>query len=252
MRWIVAVLLLLVGWRAAVMGGGDAPVVKVPPLQPLPTPIEALRVGYLALATEDEPRALATIRTTSDGQRDLLRANMAYNKAVLQFRDRFVGVYGEKAWQAFQGLSQEPAKEKKPGKDPVKEVSIPLDPIDQKAIEAKLGKAIIEVRAKDGEAFARFPRESKPTKLVKVDGGWVMAFDNFGNAHGDLANQISTLTLRCETGLLQKFDKAIGASYTGKKIAPQDIAYELGRALLLEQTGLVLKTPQKFDIEKLK
>jgi hypothetical protein len=258
MRWIIAVACLFASVGAALMGQGGAPVIKALPLTPLPTPQDALRAGLSGLAAGDEARALATIRTSSDDQRDLLRAQIEYNQAVLKFREKFIAKYGPDAWKKFQGLSQEPAKEK--GKETAKEVTIPLEPIDQKAVNEKVSKAIIELRFREKErepfeAHARFPRENKPTLLVKVDGGWVMAFDNFGNVQGKLANQIKSLTLRRETELLNEFQKAIGANYPGtsKEIKAPDIAFELGRALVVEHTGLeVDQKYHRFDIDKVK
>jgi hypothetical protein len=250
MRVIVALSLLFAGGFVAVIGAGGGPEVKVPALQPLATPDEALRVGLFALAAGDETRALATIRTTSDDQRALLHAIIANNQTVLHFRELFIAKYGKEGWATFQGLSNEPAKDKVESKDAPKNIGIPIDAIDEKMIKDKVAKAIIEVR--DKEAFARFPRESKPTRLVKVDGGWAMGFDNFGNVHGELANQIKTLTVNKMTQLMERYSKAIGAKKSdGKLITPQDIAFELGRAVVVEQTGVEIET-HRFEIDKLK
>jgi hypothetical protein len=206
-----------------------------------PTPRDALIQATTALAEGDEDRAFAAILTTTDEQREFLRASMAFNQAGLRFRDAFLKAYGKAAWAKFLDPKQGP-----------KGGHAKLNLLVKDEILAKFKKLTIE--EKGDSATGRVPGVPKPFKMKKVEGGWVLPFEgNFSGSFAPKGDNMPKLaemskTLREMAATVSKFQKAIGQA----GISADDIDVELARAMLRILTGKATTDAPRFDINKIK
>ena len=231
-----AMLVLLVLSMCALAGcKGDKPEPKSPGKpaaaafkpKPADTPRQALENMVGALNANDRKHFLACFAGTAEEMKapEVMFEMSATSKA---FRDDFVKAYGQEGWEKFQTES--------PGRANAKLI-LPEEGFKE------LDK--FEYTVKDDTATVKEPGKRQELHLVKQDGQWRVKASSFvppGAQADKFCEMMGNLS-----ATVSKYRKAIGA----KDIKPEDIDYELGRAIAKQMFGMEPKEPHRFDIDKL-
>jgi hypothetical protein len=219
-------------------GGADSTV--KPSTRNPPTPRDALVQATEGLFQPDEEKLFKAVRA-DDAQKGVLKARIELLKAGRAFRDAFVADYGKEAWKKF----QDPPPERPNGEFPI--------PIIDEADEAAFARKKAEVKEDGDKAsgeIANAKGERKPCRLDKVDDGWLVDAESLTAPPGQLEQTLKDLTFFRD--LIRQYRKAIGASYEGRKITPEDIAVEMGRTQRLRVFPMAKPPGERFDVNKLK
>lgn len=196
---------------------------------PAPTPEKALHNCFYSMFKLEKRKFIESFYATKK-ERKALSAIIDYGAAAKEFRNKFIGAYGEQAWNNF----QDPKKAPKEG-----------DATFRMFLEQDFNKLDFNlVKVKKGTAKFYVEKENRNIELIKTNDGWLLVASKFlqpGVKAEDFGNLMANMTK-----VTSKYMKAIG--YKG--IAPEDIDAELGRAWASE-IGFSFSTEHRFNIDKL-
>jgi len=148
-------------------------------------------------------------------------------RASADFRERFIKAYGDKSWDDFEHGKNEGARAR-------------LLLMDEGA--GDIDKAHCKINGRTAE-LTDPDHPSKSFTFLKVGDEWRL------DASGARPPDPRTFAelMDSMTASIQKYGKAIGK----KGIKPEDINFELGRAMAESMMGVTMKDPHRFDIDNL-
>jgi hypothetical protein len=151
-----------------------------------------------------------------------------FNRSSLDFREAFIKAYGQAAWPSGRNGPDDPAKEQ----------------------WARLNEIDRSDQTIDGDQatltnIMRGAEKQNPMELIKTGGTWKVKASSLRptGPNGDKA----LAAMAGMASLMVKYQRAVGKP----DIKPEDILYELKRALAEEEQGPG-KEPHRFDINKIK
>lgn len=199
--------------------------------KPAATAEEALR-GFLQGMKDLDERAMLARCKVSDEESAALCTLMEFGRAAQDFRAAFIEAYGKEAWERFNDPDYSPGETNA-------HVTLLEEPVEDMVAASNLQM--------QGDAVATFvmPNESRLSRIVKTDKGWLIDAHTLFPA--EIEPEKFMKVMREMGNHLRKYKKAIGQ--TG--ITADDIDVELGRAFTESLFGLKLPTPHRFDIDKL-
>ncbi|MEP4076405.1 hypothetical protein [Haloferula sp.] len=206
------------------------------PVAPADSSNEALTRTLDALAQRDSDALLSTVSGGSKAQ-EFFASVIDSFEAIDSFREKFVAVYGDEAWTAFQAPL--PEDQKRP------DMNLTMPDLEQ----IRRDSSDWEADDKNGGVFDALPRIPLPFK--QVEGGWVV---DGASVFPDEETLIGfTETQKKLTEFIISYIKAIGH----EGISSEDIDYQMGKDLMIVLMGGELKVggespnPDRFKIDEL-
>jgi hypothetical protein len=151
-----------------------------------------------------------------------------FNRSSLDFRNAFIQAYGKAAWPSGRNGPDDPAREQQARLNEIERSDLKIDG-DQATLTN----------------IMRGAEKQNPMELIKTGGTWKVKASSLRptGPNGDKA----LAAMAGMASLMSKYQRAVGKP----GIKPEDILYELKRALAEEEQG-PSTAPHRFDINMIK